>query len=336
MKTRKAPRSNLKLTVLKQGRPSKNVLSVSFFKMKDPYKTKENFYEGNLILFLHQKNRFRGFEIRIYTDNSGKDFTMNAVKDDPTVTVIHFNDPRFREESIHSGTFATFIRFLPLFEPGLEIVWVSDIDVPDSYLNLSFLSSMKAHNATFSYMNYACYEKKVYGRPYTILAGTMISMHTFPKQLFTNFIDELANPTTSLQTSIDALNKISTERGRPSYKIPYGIDEVFTNGPLYNYLIDQSISCFIRKDYEYSKSYLYSIVSKEDYFIFYQYYRNPTHQLFEKAKSIFKKNLPSVVHQHPCLQEMLKIVDTFKTSFMKMFIKTGKELNESLYPSLEA
>jgi len=49
--------------------------------------------------------------------------------------VIHFNCPEFREGEGHTGTFGTFPRFLPLFEKDLELVWVTDIDVIQSYLN---------------------------------------------------------------------------------------------------------------------------------------------------------------------------------------------------------
>ena len=66
------------------------------------------------------------------------------------------------------------------------------------------------------------------------------------------------------------------------------------------------------------------------------YYKHPTQQLFEKVKSMFKKKLPLVVNRHPCLQEFLSKIDTFKTSFMKTFVKTGKELDEKLYDTVEA
>ena len=44
MKTRKAPRSELEITILKQAdKPSKKVLSVSFFTMEDAYKKVEKY-----------------------------------------------------------------------------------------------------------------------------------------------------------------------------------------------------------------------------------------------------------------------------------------------------
>ena len=136
-KTRKTKRNNLEITILKQGTPSKKVLSVSFFTMKDAYRPKE-YYEKNLQQFLSYKKILKGFETRIYTDDSGKDYALKATKNDPTVSIYHFNYPPLREEVGHIGTFGTFVRFLPLFESGLEVVWISDIDIFNSYLDSSY------------------------------------------------------------------------------------------------------------------------------------------------------------------------------------------------------
>jgi hypothetical protein len=180
-------------------------------------------------------------------------------------------------------------------------------------------------------MSYVCYDKKVYGRAYTILAGTMISFHTFPKQLFTKFLTLLQHPTKPLQHMIDQLNKVNTERGKPPSTIPYGTDEIFTNGPLYNYLIKESIPCLIRKDYEYAGTYLYGIRTKEDNMAFKAYYHHPTQQTFERVKRIFQKKLPMIIDTHPCIQDTLNHLSSFKTSFVKFLLKTGKELNENIY-----
>jgi hypothetical protein len=324
MKTRKAQRNNLEITILKQGTSSKHVLSASFFTMKDAYRKVEQ-YERNLVKFLKLKNSLKGFETRIYTDDSGKESVLKVVKDDPTVTVIHFHDRRFHDDIGHIGTFGTIMRFLPLFEPGLETVWVSDIDIPDSYLNPSLLTNMRARKAEFSYMSFVCYDKKVYGRAYTILAGTMISFHTFPKQLFTKFLTLLQRPTKAFQHMLDELNAAAREK--PLSKIPYGTDEVFTNTSLYNYLIKESIPCLIRKDYEYARTVLYGIRTKKDDEVFEAYYRHPTQKIFEQVKRIFKEKLPLIADKSSCIQDMLRRMDSFKTSFVKTFVKTGKELD---------
>jgi hypothetical protein len=108
--------------------------------MADAYRKVEK-YQHYLQKFLQQKQVLKGFETRIYTDDSGKEFALKVTKNDPTVSVYHFNYSPLREKIGHIGTFGTLIRFLPLFESGLETVWVSDIDIPDSYLDPSSFDS---------------------------------------------------------------------------------------------------------------------------------------------------------------------------------------------------
>ena len=154
MKTRKSHRQQLEITILKQGTPSKKVLSCSFFTSKDAYRYVGG-YQKNLERFLYQKNRLKGFETRIYTDDSGQEFVLKAAEKDPTVSVYHYNFPPLQETGgRHCGTFGTLMRFLPLFEPGLETVWVSDIDVNNDYLDPSLPANAKASGATFCYRTF--------------------------------------------------------------------------------------------------------------------------------------------------------------------------------------
>ena len=330
MKTRKAPRNNLDITILKQGTSSKKVLSCSFFTMADAYRKVEK-YQHYLQKFLQQKQVLKGFETRIYTDDSGKEFALKVAKNDPTVSVYHFNYSPLREKIGHIGTFGTFIRFLPLFESGLETVWVSDIDITDSFLDPSLLTNMRARNAKFSYMSFVCYDKKVYGRAYTILAGTMISFHTFPKQLFTKFINQLVHPTKLLQKKIDILNEAMKQRKKPYSKIPYGIDELFLNTIIYNYLIDHNTQCYIIKNYLIFTYLLLHhnnlLTDEESEYVYLYVYKNRS-SLFNKIKHVLKTILPLILEKHPCVKETLDELDSFKTSFIKHIIKKGAELEE--------
>jgi len=334
-KTKKTPRSNLEITILKQGIRSKQVLSCSFFTMKDAYRPVEQ-YEKNLQRFLHQKKQLKGFETRIYTDDSGKEFALKAAKKDPTVSVYHFNFQPMRETVGHIGTFGTFVRFLPLFEAGLKTVWVTDVDVPSYYLDPSILSDAKRAKVDFCYRTFVCYDEprfKVYARPYTILAGTMISFHTFPIELFNQYLHQLENPSKSLQHMFDKLNEQNTFLGKPYSNIPYGFDEIFTNGILYDYLIDHSLQCYILKDYEYAKNILKwnKFLTEEDLQVFLKYYKERSLSTFKQAKEIYREKLPLLGTKYASIVHMVKILDTFKTSFLKTFVKTGKELDEDLY-----
>jgi len=329
MKTRKSPRNNLEITVLKQGTPSKKVLSCSFFTSKDAYRYVGG-YQKNLERFLYQKNRLKGFETRIYTDDSGQEFALKAAEKDSTVSVYHYNFPPLQEiGSRHTGTFGTLMRFLPLFEPGLETVWVSDIDVNNDYLDSSLPSKAKAAGATFCYRTFVCYDViPIYARPYTILAGTMISFQTFPKQLFTRFLNQLVTPTKVLEAKIAVLNKELEKRDKPASKVPYGIDEVFTNTLLYDYLIKHSIRCYIVKDYMKAATLLFDnkFLTKEEDTVQFNYSKYLQPPLFHKVKQIFRKKLHLLFDKYPCLQDMSDKLDSFKTSFVKSLLKTGPEL----------
>lgn len=349
MKTRRALRNNVNITILKQGTPSKKVLSASFFTMIGAYRDVST-YEDSFKKFLKQKEQLKGFETRIYTDDSGKEIVLKAVKDDPTVTVLHFNFKPLREEVVvspmgetpgslnkngHIGTFGTLMRFLPLFEPGLETVWVSDIDVPDSYLDPSILTKMKHANTQFSFRTFICYETKVYGRKYTILAGTMISFHTFPKQLLTRFLNSLVHPPNSLRTELSKLNtiNIANKNRKLSYsKIPFGVDEVFTNSTFYDYLVRHSISCYIIKDYiNHIPKYLKDFITKKETKLIDQYiYKHKTNEIFEKIKEFCKEKLPLVVSKYPCVKDFLDHMTEFtpETSFFRILVKKGNELNK--------
>ena len=334
MKTRRSPKSPLEITILKQGTPSKKVLSASFFTMKGAYRDISN-YEASLKKFLKQKEQLEGFEIRIYTDDSGKEIVQKVVREDPAITILHFNFQPLREEVGHIGTFGTLIRFLPLFEPGLEVVWISDIDIPDSYLDPSVLTKMKEAKTEFSFRTFICYETKVYGRKYTILAGTMISFYTFPKQIFNRFLNSLVHPPKSLQTTLsksNTLNLANNNRTLSYSKIPFGVDEIFTNSIFYNYLVNHSVSCYIIKDYiNHIPKYLAGLITKKeiqliDTFI----YKTKKKELFETIKAFCKEKLPLVLSKYPCVKDFIDHQDefTFETSFFRILLKKGNELNK--------
>ena len=332
MKTRRSSRNRLEITVLKQGTRSKNVLSCSFFTSKDGYRRRER-YVKSLHKFLHYKKQLKGFETRIYTDDSEKDFLLDLVKKDPTVSIYHYNFPPLRDESGHIGIFGAFVRFLPLFEQGLRTVWISDIDIIRDYLDPSIIAKARAAKADFCFRTYVCYEQiKLYARAYSILAGTMLSFHTFPKSMFNNFLQELVHPPKELSNFFDKLNKENKDyRLRSDTKIPYGFDEVFTNKYMYNYLIKNNLRCYIIKEYEYASNLLrWNNIIKDqddDDKALYNYYSYRTIPSFKKAKDILHEKLPLIADKYPCIQDMLNKFDLFKHDFIRTFVKTGKELD---------
>jgi hypothetical protein len=330
-KNKREVSNQLEITILKQGIKSDKVLSCSYFTMKDAYRQVEK-YQNNLRKFLESKKQLKGFETRIYTDDSGKEFILELTKNDPSVSVYHFNFQPLREEIGHIGTFGTYMRFHPLFEKGLKIVWVSDIDIPHHYLDYSIISDAQKENAEFCYRSYVCYERKIYGRIYTILAGTIISFITLPEDIFYDFLNQLVSPSKKLSFNLDKLNIFNQSHGKPLSKIPYGFDEIFTNQNIYDYLIKNSIICYILKDYMHADTYLKhnNLISKEESELIYTYYKYQSKDLFHKVKKIFKEKLPFISKEYECLHNMLKETDSFKQSFEKRIIRKGKELNKEI------
>lgn len=316
--------SQIEIQILKQGHETKKVISCSFFTMKDAYRRKEK-YVRYLERFCNQANK-PGFSCRIYTDDSGKEDALKIAENHEHVSVYHFNCPEFREEIGHVGTFGTVVRFLPLFEDGLDLVWVSDIDVPTPYMDTKQIEDLKKYKCDIYYRTFLCYERKIYGRKYTILAGTILSRTKFPKQLLTRFLNTIIDGKQK-----DVIDKINTKNFRkPPSVFPYGLDEVFTNSSFYNYIIRHNLNCLVHKDYSRAGLYLEhgGLLSKEEGDLFYNYYNTPNDlELIKKIKIILAKRLPKIITpDKECLQEALDLLPTFTTSLSKLYVLKGSEL----------
>jgi len=316
--------SQIELRVLKQGVETPKVISASFFTMKDAYRHFEK-YTSHLKTFCRITN-IRGFCTRIYTDDTGKDIALQVASKYNHVSVIHFNCPAFREEEGHVGTFGTMVRFLPLFEE-LELVWVSDIDVPEDYLNPNRIKNMDNAGAQLSFMTMLCYQNKPYGRQYTVLAGTIISRIQFPKQMLTKFLNKVLEG--GFHDIIEELNETNKIRKKVPSKFPYGTDEIFTNTSFYNLLVRHNIKCLVTKYYERAGVYLAfnGLLSKKEEELFSQYYHTLKIGYIPQIKHILKTRLPQLVPKYPCLQEILDILPELRNSMTKTYVVQGKELN---------
>jgi hypothetical protein len=308
--------SEIDIKIIKQGIPSKNVMSCCFFTMPEAYRDFEK-YQRNLINFLKYTNNLSKFEIRIYTDDSGKDFALEASSMYNSVSVYHFNSTEFRSGKGHIGTFGTLVRFLPLFESGLDIVWITDIDIPEYYLDKKYLEDLEKNECDISIHSIVCYNRKVYGHTNTILGGRFISKLKMPKTLLTNFIKKLING--SMNEIIDKLNKAN--KHKPESKFPYGIDEFFLNHQIYNLMQRKRVSTIVYKDYDITPGYYkYKMkMPKSKQNIITDYYRSPTVDKFKKVKDIFKEYVPNLLVEYPCFQELLDVLPELKTNFTRIF-----------------
>jgi len=287
--------------------------------MTDAYRYVEK-YKRYFMKFLYQKRVLKGFETRVYTDDSGKDFILDVTRRDPTVSVYHFNYAPLREKVGHIGTFGTLIRFLPLFEPGLETVWISDIDIHDYYLNPSYLS----HRDDFTFHSHPAYKIGLYHRPYSIVANIMISHKTFPKELFYRYLQDLVSPEGTLKQYIEDQNKHNQEGARPKpySRIPYGIDEYFMNTIMYDYIVKSMLKTCIIFDYNQVFVYLshLKLITSEEDAKWWSYSLRPNPSSFQELKKIYMEKAPLIEDTYP------GVVTSLTDSFVKMHRKTGTEL----------
>ena len=295
--------SQIDITILRQGLKSRHVLACCFFTMADAYRDFSR-YEKNLGNFLKQARALPEFEIRIYTDDTGKKSAMEH--DAPNISVYHFNCAEMRDGDGHIGTFGTLVRFLPMFE-DLDTVWISDIDIPSSFLNPDILDDMARNKCQVFYDTMLCHgERKVYGREYTIIAYRMIFKITFPKSMFTRYINKLIK-----NEMPDMINKLNDENTRkPPSRVPYGIDEVFMNQSIYDYLSRHSVPVLCNKSYLPGDGLLIQAQATKSERLLIGYSRGTRNRSdIAKIKNILKSRIPNILDKYPCLQELLDIID---------------------------
>jgi len=303
--------SQIDITIIKQAKQPNNkkyvnVLSCSFFTMTDAYRDFSK-YQKNLESLIQYSLDLPNFELRIYTDLSGIDFTQKVAKDYNHITILQFDCKPLREKVGHVGTFGTLVRFLPMFEKNLKIVWITDIDIPKNYLDIHKIQEMKRTNSKVYFSTYICYENKVYGRKHTILAGTMIYCMKFPIKLLTNFIQKY------IHNYYESVIKILNNTSKKSSKFPYGLDEVFINTYIYDYIHKKQSICYVNKLYDATNYVKYSPnITKQEKDFLTSYYYEPTKDKIEQLKIIYKKYIPNLVSKYPCLQELLDKIDMFK------------------------
>lgn len=305
--------SQIKLTTLKQGTPSKNILSCSFFTMKDSYKNFSR-YESYLLNFLKYQKILNHFETRIYVDKTSKDFALNASKTYPNVSIIEFKCPEFEDDFSHIGTFGAFPRFLPLFEPNLEIVWITDIDITSNYLNNNIVKYIKHNNIDLNIITTVCFAFRGMQNKYPLMAGNLIfNKFKANKRILTSFFNRvLKGDENDIIEKLNSLNK-----SKPPSKIPYGMDEYFLNHYFYNILKRMQLKCLVSVDYAHD-TILQKYTDKPN--IIKEYYNNPSKYNFKKYKEVIEDAINKAIIKYPCYNETLKLMDNFKESFTTNYI----------------
>ena len=311
--------SQIEITVLKQGKVSRNVLTCCIFTASDSYK-ELNKYAENFRRFLKQAQNLHRFEVRVYTDDTAKDIVLAETKDNPKVTVLHYNCPQFREGNGHVGMFGTVVRFLPIFE-DLDTVWSSDIDIPDRYLDPLLYRTVTEHRYDFLISTYSCYERKVWGTKNTIHAGRFISRIKFPRALLTLFLNRVSAG--KMDEKIEQINDANKRKPRSDF--PYGLDEHFLNTYIYNTLKDRNSKILLQKDYL-DSGIVFKSELKEERDLLMKYFYSPNRQRFLEIKKIILKYLPLYLDTHPCYKDTLENLHKMKDNFILLKTIRGSDL----------
>lgn len=257
-----------------------NLISCCVFRLKDNYKSIDNYYNGLRNLVDKIPYMFKNFYLRIYFDNSiikpkydseiiNKEIIkkwiplINKLKKIDYIQLIKYEHPDFiiNNGLNHKGLFGTLIRFLPLFNTNQKIknIIITDIDINTKYLKMlkSTYIQMIGSKSQFHFNTRHCYytskrfvnsEKNldVKYKPeinYRIMAGMMISKITFPFKLFNNFVNCLTNLNSDKCNYIKQFSNFKTKKYKKEYGILYyGIDEFFLNTTFLKYILKNKIN----------------------------------------------------------------------------------------------
>lgn len=324
--------SQIEITVLKQGRVSDKVLSCAFFRMVSGGYREFGKYETNLKKFLEASRVLTGFEVRIYTDDTAKDFCVSLAEKYMHVSVYHYNCELFKEDDGHTGTFGTIVRFMPLFEKDLKVVWISDIDVKSTFFDLKIISAMKQNKCDVFIDSLVCYNNKPWAAVnYPIVAHRFVSFLTFQKQLLTRFLNKLHDG--DYADLIKLTNEFNLAKKKvtiPNDRFPYGMDEAFINGPIYNSIKRRNANAMIYINYFFIQNYIvYTLKDQIPQSVIddmARYYKYPDPNLFPKMKRIYLKYVPMILDAYPCMQEFLDILPAMKNTFIKVSVIPTSEL----------
>jgi hypothetical protein len=318
--------SQIEINVLKQGTPSRKVLTCCFFTVGEAYRDFKQ-YIGNLRRFVIDSEQLTDFEVRIYTDDTGKDYALEIAAPYPRISVLHYNCPAFRDGKGHSGMFGTLVRFLPMFE-DLDIAWCSDIDIPRYYLDPVVLKQMSVHKTDIYINTFICYERKAWGRRNTIVVNKFITKIQFPRALMTRFLNMLSDG--KLNERLAAINQQNTSANtpKPLSKVPYGTDELFINTYVYNWIVNKNIRTMLDRDYA-APWLMFKLLSKEHRILIQKYYYYPTQSKFLQIKKILEKAEPDpAILEEECYKDFLKTLPKLKNSFIARFVINSENLEK--------
>jgi len=319
--------SQIEITVLKQGTPSRKVLTCCFFTVGEAYRDFKQ-YIGNLKRFVIDSEQLTDFEVRIYTDDTGKEYALEIAKGFPRISVLHYECPAFRDGRGHAGMFGTLVRFLPMFE-DLDIAWCSDIDIPRHYLDPVVLRQMSNQKTDIYINTFICYERKAWARRNTIVVNKFITKIQFPRALLTRFLNMIIDGKLNERLlAIDQQNTSASHNPKPTSKVPYGTDELFINTYIYNWIVNKNIRIMLDRDYS-STWLMFKLLTKDQRLLIQKYYYYPSHSKFLQIKKMLEvaEPDPELVGLE-CYQNFKKTLPELKTSFIARYVLKSANLEK--------
>ena len=254
-------------TFLKHLESERNCLvSISIFKMDNPYR---NFlgYEINLERFIRDCPSYTN--IRLYVDDS-TEYLAKRFMDFKNLEIIKFECPKFKIQIGHTGTFGTLMRFLPFMDWPSKYKYIVTSDIDINMMDLSYFFIEQIKTSDFSIVSNIFYDVPWSNGKYNIAAGRFISRHSLPKELLMDFLEKLLNGDFKEKVS-EIITYDNNRKGSYSKFLfkddelcPYGIDELFTNVDLFNYMksLNKQIIVYNRIDILKSLTPLYYTTDK--------------------------------------------------------------------------
>ena len=215
----------------------RNLISLSIFKIKGPYRTFEKYtnYLNNLLKYLSPIIDQHDFDVRVYFDDSCHKELFKIIDYFQNIEFYKFNYPPLKIGEFHDGTFGSLIRIMPMFEIYYDYVWIDDIDIPPENIDFKYMDFIHHHKIKTIFFSIFCYQrpwiKNNYNMNFPLITNIKLS-----KYIFMNFIEDISNR--KFQKEVEQIKKYRSDRYVYDYPVrfPYGMDEYFTNYIIYDNL----------------------------------------------------------------------------------------------------
>jgi hypothetical protein len=219
----------------------KHLLSLSIVKIKGPYRPFDKYTRSLDRLLNHTHNNTYGFDVRVYFDDSCHKELQPLINKYKNVEFYKFNYPPLRIGPYHDGTFGSLIRILPIFEKNrldnhnYEYVWIDDIDILPSNLDLNYINYKEIKNFNTIFLSMFCYRRPWIKSDHDYnMNFPLVTNIKLDPSIFNKFIEDLAY--NKYQDVVKNIIKYRQDRYKYDYPVrhPYGMDEYFTNFLIYD------------------------------------------------------------------------------------------------------